>query len=59
GLDFLNELERRRQPPLRAVILTGETSSQFIAHISNLPWAVLHKPVNYVRLATCLQSGSA
>jgi ActR/RegA family two-component response regulator len=56
GLQFLETLQRQRQTPLRAVIVTGETSSQFINSISNAPWPILHKPVNYAKLVAYLFS---
>ncbi|HCI13648.1 MAG TPA: hypothetical protein DFK12_06725 [Gallionellaceae bacterium] len=54
GFEFLESLQYRQHTLLRAVILTGETSSQFIKSVANSPWPVLHKPVNYARLAASL-----
>lgn len=54
GLDFLHAVQHKRNIPLRAVVITGETSSHFIRSAVNSPWPVLHKPVNYVKLASAL-----
>lgn len=58
GFQLLETLQHRRHNLLRAVILTGETSSQFIRSVADSPWPVLHKPVNYARLAASLQSNA-
>jgi PAS domain S-box-containing protein len=57
GLQFLETLQQKQQAPLRAVVVTGETSSQFIAGVADSPWPVLHKPVNSARLVSCLFAG--
>jgi PAS domain S-box-containing protein len=54
GFQFLEMLQHRQHTLIRAVILTGETSSQFIRSVEDSPWPVLHKPANYVRIAACL-----
>jgi PAS domain S-box-containing protein len=54
GIQFLETAQRKHPTPIRAVIITGETSSQFISSVSNCPWPVLHKPVSYAKLASCL-----
>jgi PAS domain S-box-containing protein len=54
GYQFLEELQHRRHTLMRAVILTGETSSQFVRTVEDSPWPVLHKPANLARLAACL-----
>lgn len=50
GLNFLVTMQQRRQTPIRAVVMTGETSSQFISSVADSPWPVLHKPINYASL---------
>ncbi len=55
GIDFLQALQRRRPAPLRAVVITGETSSGFISGTRDVPWPVLHKPVNLAKLLSSLQ----
>lgn len=54
GLQFLKLIQQQQPAPIRAVVVTGETSSQFIHSVSNSPWPVLHKPVNYAKLAASL-----
>jgi PAS domain S-box-containing protein len=61
GLDFLKSVQRKQNKPVRAVICTGETSSQFIASIAQSSWTVLFKPINYAKLSASLKliSGSS
>jgi DNA-binding NtrC family response regulator len=59
GLQFLQAMQRRRQTPVRAVIVTGETSSQFIKGVADSLWPVLHKPVNSARLISTLLADPA
>jgi len=54
GLQFLQHLQATLLAPIRAVIVTGETSSQFIDATSDAMWPVLHKPINYAKLASSL-----
>jgi len=54
GLDFLKAVQSKKQTPIHAVILTGETSSQFISSVADSPWPVLHKPINYAKLISGL-----
>jgi CheY-like chemotaxis protein/anti-sigma regulatory factor (Ser/Thr protein kinase) len=54
GAEFLQEMQRRAGNPIKGVIVTGETSSTFIEGIASLPWPVLHKPVNFAKLAAAL-----
>ena len=56
GLQFLESVQQKQQTPIRAVILTGETSSQFISSVSDSHWPVLHKPINFARIAASLHS---
>ena len=61
GLQFLEVMQQKKQALVSAVVLTGETSAQFIRDVANSPWPVLHKPINYVSLAASLlhpKSGS-
>ena len=55
GIQFLETMQQKQNSPVRAIILTGETSSHFINSISDSPWPVLHKPVNLTRLASSLK----
>ncbi|MBU1424862.1 MAG: PAS domain S-box protein [Gammaproteobacteria bacterium] len=54
GAEFLQEMQRRAGNPIKGVIVTGETSSMFMEGITGLPWPVLHKPVNFAKLAAAL-----
>ncbi len=54
GLQFLELMQRKRSEKVRAVILTGETSSYFLSRVSNSPWPVLNKPVSVAQLTARL-----
>lgn len=54
GLQFLEAMQQKQQALIRAVVLTGETSAQFISGVANSPWPVLHKPISYESLASSL-----
>jgi two-component system, sensor histidine kinase len=58
GLGFLLALQQRQHKPIRAVIITGETSSQFMKNVTDSPWPILHKPINFQKLTNCLRSFS-
>ncbi len=59
GLDFLVALQQRQKEPIHAVVITGETSSEFMRGVVDSPWKVLHKPVSFSSLAMCLRSFAA
>lgn len=46
GIQFLDQLRQKQGKPLRAVLLTGDTSPAFISAVQNSNWTVLYKPVN-------------
>lgn len=54
GYEFLKTLQQKRQTPIRAVILTGETSSAFVSRLSDCPWPILHKPANLGQILSAL-----
>ena len=54
GLQFLKTVQQLRQNKLRAVILTGETSSRFLSSVADSPWPVLNKPISIAALAAHL-----
>lgn len=56
GIEFLEQLQHRQLPQLRAVIVTGETSAHFISSVANSRWPLLHKPIDFDNLAWTLQS---
>lgn len=58
GIGFLESMQRRQLTPIRAVVITGETSSQFISSVANSPWPLLHKPIDFQKLAQALRSPS-
>lgn len=55
GLQLLQTLQQKQHTPIRAVVLTGETSSRFINSVADTPWPVLHKPVSYEQLMSALR----
>lgn len=68
GVDFLNNVSARSTKPIRAVLLTGQTSPHEMARFaaSNLvdapqpiPWTVLFKPVNLPALVSVMEAVNA
>lgn len=59
GVRFLERLQQQQSKPIRAVVVTGETSSRFICSIADIPWPVLHKPINTAMLLSGLRQQSA
>ncbi len=55
GLQFLEAVQQKQRARIRAVILTGETSSGFLAGVADSPWPVLNKPINIAALAAALK----
>ncbi len=54
GLQFLDQLQRKMDHPLKGVLMTGDTSPAFIRESANCDWPVLHKPVTFSRLLQSL-----
>jgi len=54
GIQFLNQLRQRMNKHIKAVLMTGDTSSSFIRHAVDCDWPVLHKPVNAGKLVAML-----
>jgi PAS domain S-box-containing protein len=54
GLDFLHAVQVQQEHPVRAVVITGETSSDFMRRMASSPWPVLHKPVTFAKLVSAL-----
>lgn len=46
GDEFLDEMQRRSERPLRAVLVTGNTSGGFVEVTARLRWPVLFKPAD-------------
>jgi two-component system CheB/CheR fusion protein len=61
GLQFLNQLGTKSGRPLKALLISGDTSPAFISAIKNCAWPVLSKPVNISSLIASLngQTGDA
>lgn len=57
GLEFLTNIQLKHPKKIKAVIITGETSSGFIAQTAYSPWRILHKPISYDALAAGLEDG--
>lgn len=56
GIQFLNRLHEQLGRPIKAVLMTGDTSPSFIREAADLHWPVLHKPVQTSRLAATLSA---
>jgi signal transduction histidine kinase/CheY-like chemotaxis protein len=54
GVDFLGALRQRRKTPIRAVVVSGNTSTRFIESTELLPWPILFKPADPVAMLTRL-----
>lgn len=52
GIQFLNLLSQKLGKPVIAVIMTGDTSPNFVREAENCGWPVLHKPVSISKLIT-------
>ena len=46
GIQFLNQLRRKSGKHINAVIMTGDTSNDFIRDAKEFAWPVLHKPIH-------------
>jgi signal transduction histidine kinase len=56
GIEFLETLVKRRKGlTVRGVIITGDTSPDFIALAATCPWRILHKPVDPMQLLKVLE----
>jgi PAS domain S-box-containing protein len=56
GIEFLDEAQRRLSRPIRAALITGDTSPEFVTMASSSVWPVLYKPVAPDRLVAALLS---
>jgi CheY-like chemotaxis protein len=56
GIEFLNLLRPKLGRPIRAVLMTGDTSSSFIRNAIDCDWPILHKPVNLSKLTASLKA---
>lgn len=55
GIDFLDALRSRAQRDVPGVLLTGDTSSQFIEQVAASGWPILFKPVHPRELQAVLK----
>jgi PAS domain S-box-containing protein len=58
GIDFLHEAKHRRSTPVRGVVITGDTSPEFIAQAKGSGWPLLFKPITPNRLLAALLSSA-
>ncbi len=56
GIQFLNRVRNNRGSPMSAVVVTGDTSKDFIRHAVKCDWPVLHKPINTQKLISELSA---
>ena len=54
GMQFLNQLRQKLGRPISAVLMTGDTSPDFMQSAENCDWPVLHKPVDVYTLISGL-----
>ncbi len=54
GINFLSLLHQRLHKPVCAVMMSGNTSSQFIKKAEFFNWPLLHKPANVSQLIALL-----
>jgi signal transduction histidine kinase/CheY-like chemotaxis protein len=54
GAELLTRISQLREAPIRAVIVTGNTSPGFMADIPSLGWPVLFKPVGIADVLSAL-----
>lgn len=55
GIDFLEAVRARVQGDISGLLLTGDTSSQFIEQVAASGWLILFKPVNPRELQAVLK----
>lgn len=54
GMQFLEQLRRQRPAPVCGVLITGDTSPEFVHKSERFVWPVLHKPVNISKVIDSL-----
>ena len=54
GVEFLEAVERRSSTPVKALIVTGDTSASRVSSFRSLRWKVLHKPIEAAKLLSAL-----
>lgn len=56
GIEFLQRLRDIAGHEIKAVLLTGDTSSGFVGQTTGFDWPILHKPVNVHQLISKLEA---
>ncbi len=56
GIQFLESLRQKRGATINAVLVTGDTSTNFMRKAELIDWPVLHKPVNMSKLINSLRA---
>lgn len=56
GIQFLNRLQSQCNQAINAVLMTGDTSPDFVRGVEESLWPVMHKPVNLSKLVACLSA---
>lgn len=56
GIQFLDSLRQKLGKPANAVLVTGDTSTDFIRKAANCDWPVLYKPINTLKLISSLSA---
>lgn len=56
GIQFLNVVRHKMGRPINAVVVTGDTSSDFIRHAVDCDWPVMYKPINTSQLISELSA---
>jgi len=59
GVEFLEAVQARAAKPIKAVVLTGDTSPDRIAITQSSAWPVLFKPVELSSLLTAIEAATA
>jgi CheY-like chemotaxis protein len=54
GIQYLNQVRERLGKPIKAVLVTGDTSPAFVRGAVLCDWPILHKPVNRSQLISSL-----
>lgn len=56
GIQFLNLLRQKLGKPINAVLVTGDTTTNFIREVVNCDWPVIHKPFKIEKLISSLKT---
>ncbi len=56
GIQLLNRIRHKLDKPIKAVVMTGDTSSSFIREAAESSWTVLHKPIDIAKLISSFKA---